>query len=98
MAYQFTYIDIIGILAGLLIIISFIPQIVTIIKHKRARDISISMYILLLIAQVLWIVYGILKSDLQIIVTNTTTAFLTILIIGFSSYFNSLSRCPNEDG
>ena len=52
MAYQFTYIDIIGILAGLLIIISFIPQIVTIIKHKRARDISISMYILLLIAQV----------------------------------------------
>ncbi len=98
MTYQFTYIDIIGILAGLLIIISFIPQIVTIIKHRRARDISISMYILLLIAQILWIVYGVLKSDLQIIVTNTTTAFLTILIIAFSSYFNSLSRYPDEDG
>ena len=89
MAYQFTYIDIIGILAGLLIIISFIPQLVTIIKHKRARDISISMYIILLIAQILWIVYGFLKSDLQIIITNSTTAFLTILIIGFSLYFNS---------
>ena len=89
MAYQFTYIDIIGILAGLLIIISFIPQLVTIIKHRRARDISISMYIILLIAQILWIVYGFLKSDLQIIITNSTTAFLTILIIGFSLYFNS---------
>jgi MtN3 and saliva related transmembrane protein len=86
---SFTYIDIIGIIAGLLIIISFIPQLITIIKNRSSRDISIIMYFLLLVAQILWMVYGILKSDLQIIMTNAITSFLTILIIGFSLYFNS---------
>ncbi len=79
----------IGIIAGLLIIVSFIPQLFTIIKNRSARDISIAMYLLLLVAQILWMVYGILKSDLQIIATNAITAFLTILIIGLSLYFNS---------
>jgi MtN3 and saliva related transmembrane protein len=86
---SFTYIDMIGIIAGLLIIVSFIPQLFTIIKNRSARDISIAMYLLLLVAQILWMVYGILKSDLQIIATNAITAFLTILIIGLSLYFNS---------
>ena len=36
--YQFTYIDIIGIIAGILIIISFIPQLITIIKNKSAKE------------------------------------------------------------
>lgn len=88
-SYQFTYIDIIGVIAGLLIIISFIPQLVTIIKNKSAKDISVLMYIILLVAQILWMVYGILKNDLQIIITNTVTSFITVLIICCSLYFNS---------
>jgi MtN3 and saliva related transmembrane protein len=86
--YQFTYIDIIGIIAGILIIISFIPQLITIIKNKSAKDVSVPMYLILLIAQILWMVYGILKFDLQIIVTNAITSLMTILIIGCSIYFN----------
>lgn len=88
-SYKFTYIDIIGIIAGLLIIISFIPQLITIIRNRSARDISILMYSISLIAQILWITYGILKLDLQIIITNVTTSIITLLIIGFSIYFNS---------
>lgn len=88
---QLTYIDAIGILAGFLIVCSFIPQLVIIIKNRRAKDISITMYIVLLIAQILWMVYGILKHDFQVIVTNAATSLLTILIIGSSIYFNSVS-------
>jgi MtN3 and saliva related transmembrane protein len=88
-SYKFTYIDIIGIIAGLLIILSFIPQLITIIRNRSARDISILMYSISLIAQILWITYGILKIDLQIIITNVITSIITLLIIGFSLYFNS---------
>lgn len=79
--------QIIGFTGGGLIIISFIPQLVTIIQNKSSKNISISMYLLLLIAQTLWLIYGLLKNDLQIILTNACTAFITILIIVFTLYF-----------
>lgn len=88
---EFSYIDVIGIIAGFLIVCSFVPQLVIIIKRRSAKDISIIMYIVLLVAQILWMVYGILKIDFQVIITNAVTSLLTILIIGFSLYFNSLS-------
>jgi MtN3 and saliva related transmembrane protein len=88
--YQFTYIDTIGTIGGLLIIISFIPQLIVIVKNKSAKDVSISTYVILLIGQILWIIYGILRNDLQVIVTNIITTFLTIFIIIFSLYFNYL--------
>jgi MtN3 and saliva related transmembrane protein len=88
---QLTYIDAIGIVAGFLIVCSFVPQLIIIIKHRSAKDISITMYIVLLIAQILWMVYGVLKYDFQVIITNAITSLLTILIIGFSIYFNSSS-------
>lgn len=88
---QLTYIDAIGIVAGFLIICSFVPQLIMIIKNRSAKDISITMYIVLLIAQILWMVYGVLKYDFQVIITNAVTSLLTILIIGFSIYFNSVS-------
>lgn len=88
---EFTYIDCIGALAGFLIICSFIPQLMIIIKNKSAKDISITMYIVLLIAQILWMVYGILKIDFQVIVTNAVTTLLTILIIFFSLWYSRVN-------
>ena len=85
---EFTYIDGIGIIAGFLIVCSFIPQLVMIIKNKSAKDISITMYVVLLIAQILWMIYGILKHDFQVIVTNAITSLLTILIIMFSLWYS----------
>jgi MtN3 and saliva related transmembrane protein len=85
---EFTYIDAIGIVAGFLIVCSFVPQLIMIIKNKSAKDISVTMYIVLLIAQVLWMVYGVLKRDFQVIVTNAVTTFLTILIIIFALWYS----------
>jgi MtN3 and saliva related transmembrane protein len=91
---QFTYIDFIGILGGILIIISFIPQLYTIIQNKSAKNISILMYTILLIAQILWMIYGILKNDLQVTITNAITSVINILIICFSIYFNYYYQSP----
>lgn len=87
MMHTLTTVDIIGIFAGLLIILSLIPQLITIIRNKSAKDISILMYIVLLVAQILWLVYGILKNDLQVTITNAITSVITILLICFTLYF-----------
>ena len=81
------YTQIIGFLAGGLIIISFIPQLITIIKNKTSHNVSFGMYTISIISQCLWCTYGILKLDLQILITNIGTLIINILIIGFSLYY-----------
>lgn len=82
-----TQLQILGYTAGGLIIVSFIPQLVTIIRNKTAHNVSFGMYTILLISQTLWICYGILKWDMSVLATNVGTAIITILIIGFSLYY-----------
>jgi MtN3 and saliva related transmembrane protein len=93
MTHHLITVDIIGIIAGLLIILSLIPQLVIIIRNKSAKDISVLMYIVLFVAQILWLVYGVLKNDLQVTITNVITSFITILVICFSLYFNYCNSC-----
>lgn len=85
---QFTYIDIIGMIAGILLIISLIPQLIKIISSKSSKDVSIFMFIILLVSEILWLIYGLLKSDLQLIVTNGITSIITLLIIIYSWVYN----------
>jgi MtN3 and saliva related transmembrane protein len=73
--------QIIGFTGGGLIVISLIPQLITIIQNKSSKNISIPMYFLLLLAQILWILYGVLKNDLQVLLTNACAGFITILTI-----------------
>ena len=54
--------QIIGFVAGGLIIISFIPQLITIIQNKTAHNVSFGMYTISLISQILWCIYSILKK------------------------------------
>ena len=81
-------IDIIGSIAGTLIVLSLFPQLITIIRNKSSKDVSILMYTVLFIAQCLWTSYGILKKDLEIIITNILSGILTLFIIGFAIYFS----------
>jgi MtN3 and saliva related transmembrane protein len=85
---QFTYIDIIGLIAGILLIISLIPQLIQIITSKSSKDVSIFMFIILLVSEILWLIYGVFKTDLQLIVTNGVTSIITLLIIIFSWMYN----------
>ena len=79
---------IVGYLGGTLIIISLLPQLFKIIKTKSSQDISLTTYIILIIAQLLWIYYGFLKNDIEIIVTNVASLFLAILVLVLSIHYN----------
>lgn len=85
-------VDIIGIIGGILVIICLLPQLITIIKNKSAKDVSLIMYIILLSGQILWMVYGILKNDLQVMITNIISGIITLIIIICAIYFNGVSN------
>ena len=82
-----TQLEIIGFTGCALIIISLLPQLITIIINKSSKNVSILMYLILLIAQVLWAIYGRLKNDLQVFLTNLIAGIITIIIIIVSIYF-----------
>ena len=82
--------DIIGYIATFLTIITGIPQLIKIIKNKKSNDVSLSMFVILAIAQMLWVVYGIYRSDVQIIITNVIAGFITLFIIYITIYYNNV--------
>ncbi|GIZ09885.1 SemiSWEET family sugar transporter [Flavobacterium sp. UMI-01] len=80
-------IDILGFIAGVCVTISVVPQIVKVWKTKKVKDISLLTFSILTFGIALWVVYGILKSDLPIIITNAISLFLNSIMIYFIIYY-----------
>ncbi len=60
-----------GYFAGILTVISFLPQVIRAWRTRQTRDLSLGMFSLLITASTLWIVYGIMTADWPVILTNT---------------------------
>ena len=61
---------IVGVAASLFSASSLIPELVKIIKSKKAKEISFLMLAVMFASQGLWVWYGILKKDWIIIISN----------------------------
>jgi MtN3 and saliva related transmembrane protein len=72
---------IVGITAGVLTAVSLLPQLIKIIKNKKAEDLSILYLLTLFCGLSLWIWYGFLREDPPIILTNAASIILNVLII-----------------
>ena len=66
----------IGLLAATATTISFLPQVIKSWKTKETRDVSLVMYIILVIGLILWLFYGFLIKDLPLIIANIVTLAL----------------------
>ena len=71
-----------GLLAGGLTTVSFVPQVIKIWKSKSAEDVSLKMFLALCAGVALWLVYGFMKKDTAILVTNGVTLLLALAILG----------------
>jgi len=78
------YILYLGIFAGVCTATSMLPQLVKIIRKKKADDISVGMLVILLSGVAAWIAYGICKKDYPIIITNSASFIINLCIIIFS--------------
>lgn len=73
---------ILGIAAGTLTTISFIPQVIKIYKMKDAKELSLLTFCIFSFGVFLWLVYGILIKEWPIILANGITLVLIFMIIG----------------
>jgi len=73
--------QILGLVAGGMVIFASLPQIIKIIKTKRTEDISLPMYILQNIGIFLWVVFGIVTHQWSVAVTNGIFQVLTLTIL-----------------
>ena len=73
----------IGILAAILTTSAFIPQVYKIYKEKKAQGVSLTMYLIMFVGVLLWLVYGVLIGSIAIIIANSVTAILQLFVIIF---------------
>jgi MtN3 and saliva related transmembrane protein len=73
--------QVIGLFAGICTSSSLLPQLIKTIKEKKAEEISKLMLFVLMTGVATWIVYGVLKKDLPIILTNAFSLLLNIALI-----------------
>lgn len=74
----------VAICAGICTSASLLPQLIKILREKKSEDLSFGMLITLLIGVSGWIVYGIMKEDYPIILTNSFSFIVNSLMIGFA--------------
>lgn len=72
---------IIGILAGTLCTVSFVPQVVKIYRSKDAKSLSLWTFAIFLSGVFLWLIYGMLIRELPIIIANLATLILVLLVM-----------------
>jgi len=72
---------IIGIVAGILCTLSFLPQVVKILKTKRTKDLSLTAFSALSLGVFLWLIYGILIKEFPVIAANAVTFVLSSSIV-----------------
>lgn len=72
--------------AAFLTTASFIPQAVLTLKTRDTKSLSLSMYIMFTTGLLLWLIYGIQKSDYAIIYANSITLLLSTSILGIKIY------------
>ena len=73
--------ELLGLVAGTLTTISFVPQVLKVWRSRSAADISLAMFLLFTVGVLLWGVYGVLIGSLAVIVANAVTFVLTVGII-----------------
>lgn len=76
-------ITLIGLVAGGLTTIAFLPQVVKTWQSKSAKDISLGMFLTFCIGVFLWIIYGFFVNDLPVIIANVLTLVFASTILFF---------------
>lgn len=76
-------INILGIIAGTLTTVAFIPQVLQTWRSKSAKDISLGMFSMFSLGVFLWLIYGIYTQSLPIIIANSVTFVLALIILFF---------------
>lgn len=74
---------VIGMVAGACTTVAVVPQLIRTWRSKKVKDVSVKMFVVLITGVTLWCVYGILKNDFPIIITNGLSVLLNLIMMYF---------------
>jgi len=75
------WIDILGYIAGILVVISLLPQAIKSWKTKSTKDISLSRYVIYVTGLILWIIYALIINNGPVAVMNSVGLVLALSIL-----------------
>ena len=78
---KFEWTTLIGLIAAICTTSSFLPQVIKILRSKRAKDVSLLMYTILTTGLFLWLVYGFILKDLPLILANSISLTLSLCVL-----------------
>jgi MtN3 and saliva related transmembrane protein len=81
-----------GLLAGCLTTLSFLPQVWLVWRKKTASDISLGMYLLMCSGVALWLTYGVLIHSRPVVLANGLTLLLSMAVLLMKLVFDARSR------
>ena len=73
--------NIIGTLAALCSMSSFVPQIIKIMRERDAEQVSLRMYVVTVTGFSLWIAYGLITKSWPVAASNTICLLLSAAIL-----------------
>jgi MtN3 and saliva related transmembrane protein len=85
-----------GLVAGSLTTIAFVPQVYQTWKSRSAKDISLGMFLLFSTGVSLWLVYGIRIGAIPIIIANALTLILSLAILAMKFWFGHRERMQGK--
>ena len=76
---------IIGLIAGVIGVLGWYPQVKRIWIDKKADGVSVPSFAAIAISLLLWLTYGIIKNSIAIVIANIL-ALIVIIAIAFGAY------------
>ena len=87
---------VIGIMAGILILSGWVPQIIKGYKSKKLDDVSAYLMILIFAGAVLWLIYGIALDDVYIMGVNLAAMVLTMIVLSMKLKYEKTAQTTSE--
>jgi MtN3 and saliva related transmembrane protein len=73
----------IGLTAGALTTLSYVPQLIKTLKTKSTKDISVGMFVTLALGLGMWTFYGFSINSIPVIVANIVSLTLVFVVLIF---------------
>lgn len=80
--------DILGYAAGALTAFTFLPQVLKTWKEKSAKDVSLYMFIIAFVNEIMWLIYGVMIHNWVIILTNAVMLAMSGIMIMLKMKYN----------
>lgn len=87
-----------GLIAGSLTTLAFVPQVLKTWRTKSGNDISLGMFLLFSTGVLLWLIYGILIDALPVILANGLTLLLSLAILLLKLRYRQLPLATGGPG